>query len=176
MGSGGAIVMSQNTCMVDTARFFLDFIQDESCGKCVPCRIGTKRMLEILHRITGGRGTMQDIGDLEDLAMDIKDTAMCGLGQTAPNPVLSTLKYFRQEYIDHIQRHKCEAFVCAAMVKYRIDADKCRGCTLCKRNCPADAIAGEVRRPHSIDPAKCVSCGACASNCKFGAIEKYSGE
>lgn len=176
MGSGGAIVMSRNTCMVDTARFFLDFIQDESCGKCVPCRIGTKRMLEILHRITGGRGTMQDISDLEDLAMDIKDTAMCGLGQTAPNPVLSTLKYFRQEYIDHIQRHKCEAFVCAAMVKYRIDADKCRGCTLCKRNCPADAIAGEVRRPHSIDPAKCVSCGACASNCKFGAIEKYSGE
>ncbi|HIT68497.1 MAG TPA: 4Fe-4S binding protein, partial [Candidatus Aphodomonas merdavium] len=176
MGSGGAIVMSENTCMVDTARFFLDFIQDESCGKCVPCRIGTRRMLDILHRITGGRGTMQDLEDLEALSYNIRDCAMCGLGQTAPNPVLSTLKYFRQEYIDHIQNHRCAALVCSALVHYRIDPDKCKGCTMCKRNCPTGAILGEVRQTHMINESVCISCGVCAQNCKFGAISRYSGD
>ena len=172
MGSGGLIVMGENTCMVDTARFFMQFIQDESCGKCTPCRIGTKRMLEILERITQGKGTLQDLDTLEELSYTIKDTAMCGLGQTAPNPVLSTLANFRDEYEAHIVGKTCPAHICSALAKYYIDPEKCKGCTLCARNCPVQCISGKVKEPHVIDQDKCIKCGACMTNCKFGAVVK----
>ena len=172
VGSGGMIVMDEDTCMVDMARFFLDFTRKESCGKCNYCRVGTKRMLEILERITRGEGRDGDIELLEELAEKIKDGSMCGLGQTAPNPVLSTLRYFRDEYVEHIVNKRCPAGVCKALLNYKIDPVKCKGCTLCARSCPAGAIVGTVRQPHTIDVSKCVKCGACMEKCKFGAISK----
>ena len=172
MGSGGMIVMDEDNCMVDIARFFLDFTVDESCGKCAPCRIGTRRMLEILERIVNGKGEEGDIEKLENLANTIKATALCGLGQTAPNPVLSTLKFFRHEYEAHIRDKKCPAHHCQALLSYVIDPEKCRGCTACARVCPGGAISGEVKKPHSIDPSKCLKCGACIEKCRFGAISK----
>jgi NADH:ubiquinone oxidoreductase subunit F (NADH-binding) len=170
MGSGGLIVMDEHTCMVDTARYFMDFVQDESCGHCVPCRIGTKRMLELLQKIVSGKGEAGDLDALEILANTVKDTAMCGLGQTAPNPVLTTLKYFREEYEAHVLHKTCPAHVCRDMMTYVIEPEKCRGCTLCARNCPMGAISGSVKEPHVIDKEKCSRCGTCISNCKFGAI------
>jgi NADP-reducing hydrogenase subunit HndC len=172
MGSGGLIVMDEHTCMVDLARFFLDFTVDESCGKCPPCRIGTKRMHEILVRITEGKGTLEDLDKLEILAKNIEASALCGLGQSAPNPVLSTLKYFRDEYVTHVVDKKCPAGVCKDLLTYTIIEEKCKGCTACARVCPANAITGAVKTPHVIDPAKCLKCGACVAKCKFGAIEK----
>ncbi len=172
MGSGGLIVMDEDDCMVDIAKFFLEFTVEESCGKCTPCRVGTKRMLEILTKITKGQATMEDLDKLEELCYYIKDNSLCGLGQTAPNPVLSTLRYFRDEYEAHIKEKRCPAGVCKALLSYRIDADKCRGCTLCARNCPNNAISGTVRNPHVIDQDKCIKCGACMEKCKFGAIYK----
>ena len=171
MGSGGLIVMDEDNCMVDIARFFLDFTVDESCGKCTPCRIGTRRMLEILERIVEGKGEEGDIEKLEALAKNIKATALCGLGQTAPNPVLSTLHYFRDEYEAHIKEKRCPAHHCQALLNYVI-SDKCRGCTLCSKVCPAGAISGEVRKQHHIDTSKCLKCGACMEKCRFGAISK----
>ena len=171
VGSGGMIVMDEDTCMVDMARYFLNFTRDESCGKCNYCRIGTKRMLEILERITEGRGKDGDIELLEELAYKIKDGSMCGLGQTAPNPVLTTLKYFRNEYEDHIYNKKCTAASCKALITYSIN-DACKGCTLCSKHCPADAISGSVKEKHVIDKEKCVKCGKCLDTCKFGAIVK----
>ena len=172
MGSGGLIVMDEDTCMVDIAKFFLEFTVDESCGKCTPCRVGTKRMLEILERITNGQGTMEDIDKLEELAEGIKSTALCGLGQTAPNPVLSTLHYFRDEYIAHVKDKKCPAGVCKALLSYKIDPEKCKGCSLCARKCPVSAISGEIKNPFTIDTTKCIKCGVCESTCKFNAIIK----
>ena len=172
MGSGGLIVMDEDTCMVDIAKFFLEFTVDESCGKCTPCRIGTKRLLEMLDKITKGKGTMEDLDKMEELCYHIKANSLCGLGQSAPNPVLSTLKYFRDEYVAHIVDKKCPAGVCKALLSYVIDREKCKGCTLCARVCPADAISGTVKQPHVIDPAKCLKCGACIEKCKFGAIYK----
>ena len=172
MGSGGMIVMDEDNCMVDIARFFLDFTVDESCGKCAPCRIGTRRMLEILERIVNGKGEEGDIEKLENLANTIKATALCGLGQTAPNPVLSTIKFFRHEYEAHIRDKKCPAHHCQALLSYVIDPAKCRGCTACARVCPGGAISGEVKNPHVIDPSKCLKCGACIEKCRFGAISK----
>ena len=172
MGSGGLIVMDDTTCMVDIAKFFLDFTVDESCGKCTPCRIGTKRVYEMLERITEGKGTLEELDKMEELCLYIKENALCGLGQTAPNPVLSTLRYFRDEYIAHIVDKHCPAGVCKALMQYKIDPDKCRGCTLCARNCPTNAISGKVKEPHVIDPDICIKCGACIDNCKFGAVYK----
>ena len=172
MGSGGLIVMDEDTCMVDIAKFFLEFTVDESCGKCTPCRIGTKRLLEMLDKITKGKGTMEDLDKMEELCYHIKANSLCGLGQSAPNPVLSTLKYFRDEYVAHIVDKKCPAGVCKALLSSVIDREKCKGCTLCARACPADAISGTVKQPHVIDPAKCLKCGACMEKCKFGAIYK----
>lgn len=172
MGSGGMIIMDEDTCMVDMAKFFLEFTVDESCGKCAPCRIGTVRMLEILNKITSGNGEMEDLDRLEELATYIKSASLCGLGQTAPNPVLSTLRNFRDEYVAHIKDRKCPAGVCKKLLSYTIDPDKCKGCTLCARNCPAGAIVGKVKEVHVIDTAKCVKCGACIEKCKFGAISK----
>ena len=168
MGSGGMIVMDEDNCMVDVARFFLDFTVDESCGKCTPCREGTKRMLEILNKICDGKGTMEDLEQLRDLAETIKDSALCGLGQTAPNPVLSTLNNFWDEYVAHVTEHRCPAGVCKALIKYYI-TDKCIGCGMCARNCPAHAITGKPKEKHVIDTSMCIKCGACKASCKFGA-------
>ena len=172
MGSGGMIVMDEDNCMVDIARFFLDFTVDESCGKCTPCRIGTKRMLEILERIVEGKGEPGDIEKLETLGKNIKETALCGLGQTAPNPVLSTIKYFRDEYEAHIYEKRCPAHHCQKLLNYVITG-KCRGCTACTKVCPAGAISGTVKEQHKIDTTKCLKCGACMEKCRFGAIEKH---
>ncbi len=171
MGSGGMVVMDDSTCMVEMARFFLDFTAKESCGKCVHCRLGTKRMLEILTRITEGNGKAEDIELLEELCLAIKDGALCGLGQTAPNPVLTTLKYFRNEYAEHIEDKHCKAHECTNLLRYEINADKCRGCTLCAKKCPVDAICGTVKNPHIINMDKCIKCGNCKTVCKFNAVE-----
>lgn len=170
MGSGGLIVMDEDTCMVDIAKFFLEFTVDESCGKCTPCRVGTKRMLEILERITKGQGTVEDLDRLEVLAQSIKSAALCGLGQTAPNPVLSTLRYFRDEYMAHVVDKRCPAGVCKDLLSYRIDEGKCKGCGICAKNCPVSAISGQVKNPYHIDPNVCVKCGVCMSKCPFKAI------
>ncbi len=172
MGSGGLIVMDEDNCMVDIAKFFLDFTVDESCGKCAPCRIGTKRLRELLEKVTDGKATMADLDEIESLAHYIKENSLCGLGQTAPNPVLATLKFFRDEYISHIVDKKCPAGVCKALLSYSIEEDKCKGCTLCARKCPVGAITGTVKNPHVIDTDKCIKCGVCMSSCKFGAIVK----
>ncbi len=172
MGSGGLIVMDEDNCMVDIAKFFLEFTVDESCGKCTPCRIGTKRLYEILEKITNGQGTLEDLDKLEELCYYIKDNSLCGLGQTAPNPVLSTLKYFRHEYVAHVVDKKCPSGVCKALLSYVIDADKCKGCTLCARVCPNGAIEGKVKEAHIIHQNKCIKCGACMEKCRFGAISK----
>lgn len=170
MGSGGMVVMDEGTCMVGMAKFFLDFTAKESCGKCIHCRIGTKRMLEILTRITEGNGQPGDVELLEELCYGIKDGALCGLGQTAPNPVLTTIKYFRNEYDAHINDKKCPAGECSSLIEYSIDKDKCKGCTLCARNCPVGAISGEVKSAHTIDINKCIKCGKCIATCRFGAV------
>ncbi len=172
MGSGGLIVMDEDTCMVDMAKFFLEFTVDESCGKCTPCRIGTKRLLEMLNQIVSGNGTLELIDEMEKLCYYIKDNALCGLGQTAPNPVLSTLNFFRDEYIAHVVDKKCPAGVCKSLTSYVVVADKCKGCTACARVCPVGAISGKVKEPHVIDQSKCIKCGACMEKCKFGAIVK----
>ncbi|MCI8920653.1 MAG: NADH-quinone oxidoreductase subunit NuoF [Acutalibacter sp.] len=172
MGSGGLIVMDETTCMVDIAKFFLEFTVDESCGKCTPCRVGTKRLLEILNKITSGNGALEDIDKMEELCYYIKENSLCGLGQTAPNPVLSTLKYYRDEYEAHVVEHRCPAGACKALTNYTIEADKCKGCTLCARNCPVGAISGAVKQAHVIDTNKCIKCGVCMEKCKFGAVVK----
>ncbi len=172
MGSGGLIVLDETTCMVDLAKFFLTFTQNESCGKCTFCRIGTKRMLEILEKITLGEGEEEDLVLLEDLAYKVKESSLCGLGQTAPNPVLTTLKYFRKEYEAHIKEKRCPAHSCAALIEYKVIPDKCTGCTICARKCPVDAIEGKVKEIHYIDPEKCIKCSLCFTACKFEAIEK----
>lgn len=171
MGSGGLIVMDEDNCMVDVARFFLEFTQDESCGKCPPCRIGTKRMLEILNRICDGKGEEGDIERLEQLALGIKSAALCGLGQTAPNPVLSTIRYFRDEYEAHIKQKKCPAGVCKNLLDYYIDDDMCRGCGICAKKCPVGCISGERKQPHVINPIPCIKCGTCLDSCPFGAVK-----
>lgn len=172
MGSGGLIVMDEDNCMVDIAKFFLEFTVDESCGKCSPCRIGTRRMLELLNKITSGKGEEGDIEKLETLANSIKASSLCGLGQTAPNPVLSTIRYFRDEYEAHIKEKRCPAGVCQALLKFRIDPDKCKGCGICAKNCPTNAISGKIKQPHVIDQDKCIKCGTCMDKCPFDAIYK----
>jgi len=172
MGSGGLIVMDEDTCMVDIARYFLDFTVDESCGKCVPCRVGTKKLLEMLDKIVQGNGTLEMLDEMEELCQHIRSNSLCALGQTAPNPVLSTLRYFRDEYIAHVTEKKCPAGVCKALLSYTIIPDKCKGCTACARACPVGAITGEVKKPHVIDSSKCISCGACMEKCMFGAVKK----
>ena len=176
MGSGGMIVMDEKTCMVDMAKFFMDFTSKESCGKCVPCRIGTTRMLEILKRIAEGKGVEGDIETLVELGEGVKTGALCGLGNSAPNPVLTTVKYFRDEYEAHIDEKRCSAKKCSDLITYRIDEEKCRGCSLCSRKCPVEAISGQLKSPYTIEPEKCVKCGQCIENCKFNAIEILSGE
>ena len=177
MGSGGMIVMDETTCMVDVARYFLDFLTDESCGKCTPCREGVHLMLRILNRICSGNGEEGDIEKLEEIAGTVQVAALCALGQTAPNPVLSTLKYFRDEYIAHIKEKRCPAGVCKSLISYNIQVDKCKGCGICLRNCPVNAISGEKQKPHTINQAKCTKCGTCLEVCpeRFGAVIKLSG-
>ncbi len=170
MGSGGLIVLDEDTCMVDISKFYLEFTVDESCGKCVPCRIGTKRLLELLDKFTQGKGTMEDLETIEELANHMKSSSLCALGQSAPNPVLSTLRYFKDEYVAHVKDKTCPAGVCKALTRYEIIEDKCIGCTKCARNCPVDAITGTVKQPHVIDQDKCIKCGVCMSNCKFNAV------
>ena len=170
VGSGGLVVMNQKTCMVEIARYFMEFTQNESCGKCVVCREGTKQMLDILTDITQGRATMEQLDLLEELAGVVQTASLCGLGKSAPNPVLSTLKHFRDEYIEHIVNKRCPTGQCKALRAYRIDETKCIGCGACLRKCPVDAISGEKKQPHAIDPAKCTKCGACVETCKFGAV------
>lgn len=172
MGSGGLIVMDEDNCMVDIAKFFLQFTVDESCGKCTPCRIGTKRLYEMLEKITSGNATMEDLDKMEQLCYYIKNNSLCGLGQTAPNPVLSTLRYFKDEYVAHVKDKKCPAGVCQDLLTYKIIDLKCKGCTACARGCPVGAISGTVKQPHTIDTTKCIKCGACMAKCKFGAIIK----
>jgi NADP-reducing hydrogenase subunit HndC len=164
--------MDEDNCMVDIAKFFLEFTVDESCGKCTPCRIGTKRLHEMLEKITNGHGTMEDLDKMEELCYYIKENALCGLGQTAPNPVLSTLRSFKDEYVAHVVDKKCPSGVCKALLSYVIEADKCKGCTLCARVCPNNAIEGKVKEVHLIDQSKCIKCGACMEKCRFGAISK----
>ena len=174
MGSGGMIVLDEDNCMVDVAKFYMEFICDESCGKCTPCRIGTKRLLEMLTKITEGNGTMEMLDEMEQLCYEVRDGALCGLGQTAPNPILSTLRYFRDEYEAHILEKKCPAHVCKKLLTYVINPDKCRCCSLCARNCPADAITGKPgKEVYKIDADKCIKCGLCITNCKFGAVERH---
>ncbi len=170
MGSGGMIILDEDTCMVDISKFYLEFTADESCGKCTPCRIGTKRLLQLLTKITEGKGEPEDLVKIEELASHMKQSSLCALGQSAPNPILSTLRYFRQEYVDHIEKKHCDAGVCKALLTYSIDPAKCRGCTLCARNCPTHAITGKVREVHVIDKDICIKCGVCMANCKFGAV------
>ena len=170
MGSGGMIILDEDTCMVDIAKFYLEFTADESCGKCTPCRIGTKRLLQLLTKITEGKGEPEDLDKIEELAAHMKQSSLCALGQSAPNPVLSTLRYFRKEYEEHILEKRCAAGVCKALMTYYVIPEKCKGCTLCARNCPVKAISGSVKQPHVIDTSKCVKCGLCMANCKFGAI------
>jgi len=172
MGSGGMIVMDEDNCMVSVAKFYLEFTVEESCGKCTPCRVGNRRMLEMLDKICQGKATRDDLNRLRELALIIKDTSLCGLGQTAPNPVLSTLDNFFDEYLAHVEEKRCPAGKCKDLVRYVIDPEKCKGCTLCAKVCPADAISGKVREPHVIDQDKCVKCGACYTACKFGAISR----
>jgi NAD-dependent dihydropyrimidine dehydrogenase PreA subunit len=174
MGSGGMIVMDEDTCMVDVAKYFLDFLEGESCGKCVPCREGVRRARQILVRITEGKGREEDIEALQDLALTLQDGALCALGSSAANPVLSTLRYFRDEYVAHIKEGRCPARVCKSLITYGIDSETCTGCTRCVKVCPQAAITGEVKHPHRIDEDKCIKCGACIEACKFGAIEKRS--
>jgi len=171
MGSGGMIVMDEDTCMVEVARYFLNFVQDESCGKCIPCRVGTKRMLERLTAICEGRGEEEDIDFLEDMALSIKDSALCGLGQTAPNPVLTTIRYFKDEYLAHIKEHRCPAGVCKALIRYEIISENCVGCGACKRACPVEAISGDKKEVHTIDQEKCIKCGMCQASCRFDAVK-----
>jgi NADH:ubiquinone oxidoreductase subunit F (NADH-binding)/Pyruvate/2-oxoacid:ferredoxin oxidoreductase delta subunit len=173
VGSGGMIVLDEDDCMVNVAKYFVHFTQEESCGKCVPCRVGTKRLLEMLERITKGQGREGDIERLEALSDGVRTTALCGLGQSAPNPVLSTIRYFRDEYEAHIRDKKCPAKVCKDLLIYAIDAGKCKACGVCKKECPAGAIAGEKKQPHSIDPAKCIRCGVCFDVCKFKSVERH---
>ena len=172
MGSGGMIVMDEDNCMVDIAKFFLEFVIDESCGKCTPCRIGTKRLYDLLCKITDGNGTLEDLDTIEELCYHLKNSSLCALGQSAPNPVLSTMKHFREEYIAHVVEKRCPAGVCKNLLHFEIDPEKCKGCTLCARNCPAGAISGAVKGAHVIDQTKCVKCGVCMENCRFGAIKK----
>jgi NADH-quinone oxidoreductase subunit F len=174
MGSGGLVVMDDHTCMVEVARFFMDFTQRESCGKCIPCREGTSRMLEILERIVAGQGTEEDLNLLEELAVTVKETSLCGLGQTAPNPVLSTLRHFRTEYLAHVRDKRCPAGVCRALRRLVINPEKCRGCGRCARVCPAGAISGQVKSPFTIDLKRCLRCGACRESCTFHAIEEVN--
>lgn len=172
MGSGGLIVMNEDNCMVDIAKFFLEFTVDESCGKCTPCRVGTRRLLELLTKVTEGKATLEDLDKMEELCYYIKNNSLCGLGQTAPNPVLSTLRYFRDEYEAHVVDKRCPAGVCKSLLKYTIDPEKCIGCTACARQCPVGAIAGEVKKAHVIDQDKCIKCGACEAKCRFKAISR----
>jgi len=170
MGSGGMVVMDDTTCMVDVARYFLSFTQAESCGKCTPCRLGTKRMLEILERICRGEGKPEDIETLEETALIVKDASLCGLGQTAPNPVLTTIRYFRDEYEEHIEKRFCRAGVCKGLFSFEIDPEICRGCGACRKVCPTGAISGKPKEPHKIDQTKCTQCGSCRRVCPFGAV------
>ncbi len=171
MGSGGLVIMDENTCMVDLAKYFLNFTREESCGKCVPCRVGTKRMLEILTRITEGKGEMEDLEIMKDLASMIKDASLCGLGQTAPNPVLTTLNYYYDEYRAHIEEKRCPAGVCKALIHYLIDPEKCKGCGVCRKACPQGAVSGKTKEAHAIDSALCIKCGICYNECKFDAVQ-----